>query len=155
MDNRANRRIDLDVPRPLLQNARGIVMPSLPAKANSLPSEIVIPRIAFALDVGGIEPNDVHKGLAAVCREFFHLRRVALVLRNKSDQLADDVAQPVNDLLARDVTDLAAGKLDVFLAAEYVQERLWFRSGAVPHLVGEDDRIAPGIIVKHGLDGRV
>ena len=71
--------------------------------------------------------------------------RVALLLRDQLDELADDVAEPMKVLLAGDVAVVAARELDVLLAAEHVLERLRLGAGDVPHLVGEHDGIAPGL----------
>ena len=70
-------------------------------------------------------------------------------------QLADDMTQAVDLLLARDVAVGAAGELDVLLAPHHVPDRLGFGARLVPDIDREDQRVAARLVVEHRLDGRV
>jgi hypothetical protein len=71
------------------------------------------------------------------------------------DQLADDMAQAVDLLLARNVAVGAAGELDVLLPAHHLPDRIGCIALRVPKLHGEDQRVAARVVVEHGFDRRV
>jgi hypothetical protein len=115
-------RVKLVFPRAPLQCARGVFMPCLPTRANTRAGEIDVSRIAFALNVRGIEPHDMHERSAPICGEPLHFRADALIFWHQLDEFADDMAEPMKVLLAGDVAVVAARELDVFLAAEHILE---------------------------------
>src|SRR3989442_15702066 len=69
-------------------------------------------------------------------------------------ELADDVAQAVDLLVARDVAVGAARVLDVLLPAEHVPDRLRLGAFWLPDVDAEDDGGATGGVVGHRFDRR-
>src|SRR5258708_39017901 len=88
-------------------------MAGFPARANPRPGEVDVAGIAFAGDVGGIEPHDMHERSAAPGRELFQLGRVTLGFGYFLDQLADDAAKPMQALLAGNVAVVTAPRTGV------------------------------------------
>src|SRR6267143_4319456 len=79
----------------------------------------------------------------------------ALLLGQVMRELADDVAQAVDLLVASDVAVGAARVLDVLLPAEHVPDRLRLGAFRLPDVDAEDDRVATGVVVEHRFDRRV
>ena len=80
---------------------------------------------------------------------------VALGLRDVRQQLLDDVAQAMRLQLAGDVGGDAARILDVLLAVHHLPHRLGLRADGVPHVHGEDQRVAARVVVEDHLGRRV
>ena len=72
----------------------------VPALLDTLGTEIDILGVGLAIELRREQPHHMHRGLAAIARQFTHRRAVALGLRDTRGELVDDVPQPVKLLLA-------------------------------------------------------
>src|SRR5262245_66337550 len=80
---------------------------------------------------------------------------IAGTLGYQFGELRHYVAQPVHLALARDMAGNAAGILDVLVPVEHLPDRLGLRSHRIPHVHGEDQRVAAWIVLEDRLGRRI
>src|SRR5580658_4775761 len=110
-----------------------MLIAGLPALADAGAREIDV--LAFA--IGGArqqQKHEMHGCRAAIARELAHCRILALLRREPHPELADDVAEPMKLLLARDMALGAAGELNVLLAIEHVPDAAGLLGARLPHV---------------------
>src|SRR3989454_10765203 len=124
MDDHAFHRVDRLLPWPAREHLLRVGVAGLAARGDAGGREVDVLGVVVALQLGGEEAHDVHRGAAAVAGMALEVGMAALLLGQVMRELADDVAQAVDLHVARDVAVGAARVLDVLLAAEHVPDRL-------------------------------
>jgi hypothetical protein len=114
--------------------------PNLRAHADAGRAEVDVLDVAFVLEPGRQQPNDMHACLAAVVRQLLNQWVFSHFLRHVFEEIRDDVPQLMRLPLASDVTGDPARILDVLVTMQDLPNGLWLRPCRVPR---EDDRALP------------
>ena len=145
-------RIGRRAPGRTLDHAQRVCVPGLAARAHAGGGEFNVLGVILAFEARRDQVRDMHRGAAAIGCEFLAVAVGLLVRRQLLRQLPDHVAQPMDLLLPNDVAVGAAGVLDVFLPADHLPDRFGLRAGLVPDVDGEDQRVAPRVVVEYRFD---
>ena len=78
-------------------------------------SKIDVSRVVFAIETRCIQLDDVHRRATTIAREFIDHWCIALVLWQPLHKLSNNVAQLMNLLLTRDVTNGPTGLLNFLM----------------------------------------
>src|SRR6185369_12067934 len=97
----------------------------------------------------------MHRRAATIGSQFGNDGILRLVARESLREFADDMAQPMDLLLARHVAEATAGILDILLAAHDLPKSLRRLSVRLPQIDLEDQAVAPRLVVEHDLDRRI
>ena len=114
----------LAFPRRLREHLARIDQSGFAPGADAGRREVDVLGVVLAASRGASRRTTCIVVLAAPRGEFLHVGGVAPRRRQLLRQFADDMAQPVDLLLARDVAVVAAGVLDVLLPAADLPDRL-------------------------------
>src|SRR5438874_430104 len=118
----AFHRVDLGLPRRALDHTLRVGDAGLPARADAAGREVDVLEVVLAVQRRREKAHDMHEGAAAPRGELAAFRAVLLFAWKLPGELADDVAQAVDLLLARDVAVGAARVLDVLLPAHHLPD---------------------------------
>src|SRR2546425_11557327 len=132
MDDHAFHRVDRLLPGLAREHLLRVGVAGLAARGDAGGREVDVLAVVVALELGREEAHDMHGGAAAVTGMALDVGVAALLLGQVMRELADDVAQAVDLLVARDVAVGAARGLDVLPAAGHGPERLRLRGPGVP-----------------------
>jgi hypothetical protein len=115
-------RIELSLPRRPLKRPHCGVVTGLPAHADSAWTEIDILHVVLIFETRRHEGQKVHLRYTPITGEFAHCLAVAHIIRQKTDQLTDDVAQPMGLLLPSNVAHNSARELDILPTVEHFRD---------------------------------
>ena len=118
-------------------------------------TEVDVLGVVLVFDARGQQPHDMHAREAAPAGQLAHGLAVADVLRDMAEQFLDHMAQTMGLHLAGDVAGYAARVLDVLLAMRDLPHRLRLWPDGIPHVDGEDQRVAARVVVEDDLGRRV
>src|SRR5215472_17505710 len=111
-------------PRRALEHPHRVGIAGVAADADAARREVDVLGVVLALHARREQVGDVHLGTAPPGRELLDFAVGLLGRRQLLGQLADDVAQTMDLLLASDVAVGAARVLDVLLARHHFPDRL-------------------------------
>src|SRR5215467_1899018 len=112
-------------------------------------TEIDILEVAFMIEPRREQAHHMHARRAAVGRKFVHQGAFTNLVWNMFGQFGNDMAQTMRLSLAGDVVGDATRILNVLLPVQHLPDRAGLRSGGIPHVDREDQRIAPRVVVEY------
>src|SRR6266851_6225916 len=146
-------RIDRLHPGSTIEHLAGVGISRLPPHAYAFRREVDVLSVVVNFEIRCVQSRHMHGRAAAPASQLTHLGRLARGLGNAFGQLADDMPQVVDLLLARDVTLGAARVLDVLGAPHDLPDRLGFGAFGVPNVDREYHRVLARVVVQYGFDG--
>src|SRR5215831_4054328 len=111
--------IELSLPRRPLEHLHCSLVTRVPAHADSTLTEIDILHVVLIFETRRHEGHKVHLRYTPITGEFAHCLALAHIIRQKANQLIDDVAQPVGLLQPSNVARNSARVLNILLTVEH------------------------------------
>src|SRR6266480_1996168 len=121
--NDTRERIELADPGRAIEHGLGVGITAIPALHDAGWAEIDVLGVVLAIELRRQQPHDMHPRRAAVAGQFTYRLAVAFGLRQSGGELADDMAQTMRLLLARDMAGDPAGILHILVAVENFRHR--------------------------------
>ena len=118
MQDYALDRIELSLPRRPLERPHCGLVTGLPAHADSTWTEIDILQMVLIIETRCHERHKVHLRYTPITGQFTYCLALAHIIRTKSNQLTDDVAQPVDLLLPSNVAYNSARVFNILMTVE-------------------------------------
>src|SRR2546427_11118405 len=118
MDDHAFHRVDRLLPGLAREHLLRVGVAGLAARGDAGGREVDVLAVVVALELGREEAHDMHGGAAAVAGMALDVGVAALLLGQVMRELADDVAQAVDLLVARDAAVGAARGLALLFAGQ-------------------------------------
>src|SRR5438552_2431837 len=113
VDDYALGRIDRLHPGSTIEHLTGVGIARLPTHAYAFGRKVDVLGVVLAVEVRCVQSRHVHGRTAAPAGQLAHFRRLACGLGYALGQLANNMPQMVDLLLARDMTLGAAGVLNI------------------------------------------
>ena len=122
MQDYALDRIEFSLPRRPLERPHCCFVTRLPAHTDSTWTEIDILHVVLIFETRRHEGQKVHLRYTPITGEFAHSLALAQIIRQMTNQLTDDVAQPMGLLLPSNVAHNSARVLNILLTVEHFPE---------------------------------